>query len=128
MPRLGEFAGMPQDHPFDTESKVTDTEFMLQTAHEIPSADLSAIGAIGFSAGGRWALSEAMKNSDVHAVVSLDTVMLFNDATTRDWKAQPFFALDAVRVPLLHLVRRRWVPQQDASMWDAMKFADRTMM
>src|SRR5947209_4356238 len=43
MPRLGEFAGMPQDHPFDTESKVTDTEFMLQTAHEIPSADLSAI-------------------------------------------------------------------------------------
>src|SRR5947207_7853783 len=28
MPRLGEFAGMPRDHPLDTETKVQDTEFV----------------------------------------------------------------------------------------------------
>src|SRR2546423_4362044 len=37
MPRLGEFAGMPQDHPLDTQTKVNDTELILQTAHQIPA-------------------------------------------------------------------------------------------
>ena len=128
MPRLGEFAGMPQDHPFDTETKVQDTEFMLQFAHEIPSADLSAIGAIGFSAGGRWALSEAMRLPDLRAVVSLDSVMLFNDAVAKDWRRYPFYDLAAVHVPVLHMIRRAWVPQQDAAIWDGMRYADRTML
>ena len=128
MPRLGEFAGMPQDHPLDTETKVNDTEFMLQTAHEIAPADFSRIGAIGFSAGGRWALSEAMRNWDVRAVVSLDSVMLFNDAAARNWKTLGFYNLDAVRVPVLHMIRREWVPQQDPAIWDGMHLADRTML
>src|SRR5205814_8044468 len=117
-----------QDHPLDTETKVNDTEFMLQTAHEIPSVDFSRIGAIGFSAGGRWALSEAMRNWDVRAVVSLDTVMLFNDATARNWRTFGFYNLDAVRVPVLHMIRREWVPQQDPAIWEGMHFADRTML
>src|SRR6266550_3402311 len=116
MPRLGEFAGMPRDHPSDTETKVQDTEFVLQTAHEIPAADLNTIGAIGFSAGGRWALSEAMRIPDVLAVVSLDSVMLFNDAVARDWRRYPFYNIEAVHVPVLHMIRRAWVPQQDATM------------
>jgi len=128
MPRLGPFAGTPPDDPFDTPAKVADTEFLLQTAHELPQADVENIGAIGFSAGGRWALSLAMINADVHAVVSLDTVLLFNDATGKNWRALPFFNTDAVRVPVLHLVRRAWVPQQDAAMWEGMRFADRTMI
>ncbi|MFL6247373.1 MAG: hypothetical protein ACJ74H_15185 [Thermoanaerobaculia bacterium] len=128
MPRLGEFAGMPPDGPTDTQAKVDDTEFMLQVAHEIPAADLDNLGAIGFSAGGRWALSAAMRNPDVHAVVSLDTVMLFHDAAARNWQALPFYDLNAVRVPVLHMIRRAWVPQQDAAAWEAMRNADRTML
>src|SRR5437868_11452435 len=121
MPRLGEFAGMPQDHPFDTETKVQDTEFLLQTAHEIPAADLNTIGAIGFSAGGRWALSEAMRIPDLRAVVSLDSVMLFNDVAGKDWRRYPFYNLEAVHVPVLHLIRREWVPQQDSAAWNGMR-------
>lgn len=128
MPRVAPFAGLALDTPTDTADKVRDTDFMLQVAHEVPQADLQNIGTIGFSAGGRWALSEAMKTRDVHAVVSLDSVMLFNDVTTADWKKQPYFSLEQVRVPVLHMVRRAWVPQQDAAMWDGMRFADRTMM
>jgi|ERR1051326_2571218 dienelactone hydrolase len=128
MPRLGAFAGAPPDDPSDTALKVADTEFMLQVAHELPQADVENIGAIGFSAGGRWALSEAMRNDNVHAVVSLDTVMLFDDATAKNWRALPFYSVDAVRVPVLHLVRREWIAQQDASMWSAMRCADRTML
>jgi len=128
MPRLGEFAGMPQDGATDTQSKVMDTDFLLQVAHEIPSADRNVIGAIGFSAGGRWALSEAMRNRDVRAVVSLDSVMLFNDAAGDDWRKLPFYDVNAVRVPLLHMIRRVWVPQQDAKMWESMRYADRTQI
>jgi dienelactone hydrolase len=128
MPRLGDFAGMPGDYPTDTETKVQDTEFLLQTAHEIAAADTSNIGAIGFSAGGRWALSEAMRDVDVHAVVSLDSVMLFNDLWAKNWRALPFYNLDAVRVPVLHMVRRQWVPQEDRTMWDGMRNADRTLL
>ncbi len=128
MPRLGEVAGMPADHPLDTETKVDDTEFLLQTAHEIPGADLENLGAIGWSAGGRWALSEAMRQPNVHAVVSLDSVMLFNDVAARNWRSLPFYNLDAVRVPVLHLIRREWVPLQDAAMWDGMRNAERTML
>jgi len=124
MPRLGDFAGMPPDSPGDTLTKVMDTDFMLQVAHELPSADRNVIGAIGFSAGGRWALSEAMRNRDVRAVVSLDSVMLFNEPA--DWHRLPFFDLDAVQVPVLHMIRREWVPREDAAMWQSMRFADRT--
>lgn len=124
-PRLGAFAGLPQDTPDDTDSKVRDTEFVLQAAHDFPSAGVRNLAAIGFSAGGRWALAMAMKNSDVRAVVSLDTVMLFDDAAARNWKQLPFFNLDAVRAPVLHMVRRAWVPQEDAARWSAMRFAER---
>jgi len=91
-------------------------------------ADLHNIGAIGFSAGGRWALATAMKNADVHAVVSLDSVMLFNDNVAEAWKRMPHFNLDAVRVPVLHLVRDAFAKQEDPKMWEAMRFADRTYM
>jgi tetratricopeptide (TPR) repeat protein len=128
MPRLGAFAGLPPDSPFDMPDKIADTNFLLQTAHEFPNADLHDIGAIGFSAGGRWALSEAMRTADVHAVVSLDSVMLFNDATATNWRALPLYDLNAVRVPVLHMIRRTWVPQQDASMWEKLRFADRTQI
>ncbi|HJW94938.1 MAG TPA: hypothetical protein VJ901_15090 [Thermoanaerobaculia bacterium] len=128
MPRLGAFAGLPPDSPFDMSDKIADTNFLLQAAHEIPNADVHNIGAIGFSAGGRWALSEAMRTSDVHAVVSLDSVMLFNDQTATNWRALPLYDLGAVRVPVLHMIRRTWVPQQDASMWEKLRFADRTQI
>ena len=128
LPRLGEFAGMPQDGPTDTLTKVLDTDFLLQTAHEIPSADRNVIGAIGFSAGGRWALSEAMRNRDVRAVVSLDSVMLFHDPAGDNWRRLPFYDVNAVQVPVLHMIRRDFERQQDASIWESMRFADRTQV
>lgn len=128
MPRLGFFAGMPPDAPTDTDAKVRDTEFLLQVARDFPSADIHNLGTIGFSAGGRWALSMAMKNPDVRAVVSLDSVMLFNDAAGRNMRTLPYFDLDAVRVPVLHMIRRTWVPQEDAAMWNALRYAERTAL
>jgi dienelactone hydrolase len=127
-PRLGAYAGLPQDNRdvLDLETKLRDMDFVLNAIREWRQADVSNIGTIGFSAGGRWALAAAMKNADVKAVVSLDSVMLFPDAVNAAWRTLPHFNLDAVRVPVLHLTRTEFAKQDDLAMWNAMRYADRT--
>lgn len=127
-PRLGAFAGLPPDgrDRLDLETKIRDCDFVLNALGEIPAADLQTVGTLGFSAGGRWALSLAMKNWNVRVVVSLDSVMLFDDAVSREWRALPFYDPDAVRVPVLHLVRRAWVPQETSDLWSRLRYAKRT--
>ncbi|HYI07692.1 MAG TPA: hypothetical protein VEK57_01365 [Thermoanaerobaculia bacterium] len=127
-PRLGAFAGFPQDNrdALDLETKLRDMDFVLNELGAWPQADPSNMAAIGFSAGGRWALAAAMKYPDVRAVVSLDSVMLFNDAVTAAWRSMPHFDLEAVRVPVLHLTRTAFAKQDDRKMWEAMRYADRT--
>ncbi len=130
-PRTGAFAGFPQDNrdALDLETKLRDMDVLLNVARaDVPQADLGNIAVLGFSAGGRWALATAMKNPDVRAVVSLDSVMLFNDPVTDAWKRMTHFNLDSVRVPVLHMVRGEFAKQEDPKMWEAMRYADRTYM
>jgi len=127
-PRLGAFAGLPQDNrdALDLETKLRDMDFMLNAIRDWKQADTTNMAALGFSAGGRWALAAAMKSPDVRAVVSLDSVMLFNDRVTEAWKTMPHYNLDSVRVPVLHMVRSAFAAQEDMKMWEAMRYADRT--
>jgi hypothetical protein len=69
-----------------------------------------------------------MRPGDVHAMVSLDTVMLFNDALGQIWRRMPLFNPDLVRAPVLHLVRREWVPREDRELWSRMRYCDRTSL
>jgi dienelactone hydrolase len=127
-PRLGAWAGFPADNrdALDLETKLRDMDFVLNAMKDFPQADLSNIGAIGFSAGGRWALAAAMKSPDVKAVVSLDSVMLYDDPVTAAWRTMPHFNLDAVRAPILHLTSAAFAKGDDAKMWEALRHADRT--
>ncbi|MEO8191693.1 MAG: hypothetical protein ABI682_15275 [Acidobacteriota bacterium] len=127
-PRVGATAGLPPENRDreDLVTKIRDIDFLIDVMHEFPAADVHRLGAVGFSAGGRWALSEAMQNPDVRAVVSLDSVMLFKDPTLDAWKQLPLFNLEAVRVPVLHCIRRAWVPLEDATLWESLKYAERT--
>jgi tetratricopeptide (TPR) repeat protein len=126
-PRLGGYAGLPQDgrDRFDLDTKTRDLDFVLNAMTDVPAADLQNLGTVGFSAGGNWALSMAMRNWNVKAVVSLDTVMLFDDGVSRAWRTLPFYDPDAVRVPVLHLVRRAWVPQETSDLWSRLRYAER---
>ena len=130
MPRIGAFSGLPADglDARDLESKIRDMDFLLASMHEFPSADLGNVGVVGFSAGGRWGLSELMQPGDIHAMVSLDTVMLFNDPTGQAWRKMPLFNPDLVRAPVLHMIRREWVPREDRELWKQMRYSDRTSM
>ena len=130
-PRLGAFAGLPPDNrdALDLETKLRDMDFVLNVIrNEVPQADVHNIGAIGFSAGGRWALAAAMKNADVRAVVSLDSVMLFNDPVTEAWRRMPHYNLEAVRIPVVHMARPQFAAQEDPKIWESMRYADRTYM
>lgn len=130
MPRLGVYSGLPPDgfDARDLESKIRDMDFVLAAMHDFPSADLANVGVVGFSAGGRWGLSELMRPGDIRAMVSLDSVLLFNDATGQIWRKMPLFNTGLVRAPVLHMVRREWVPREDREMWKQMRHSDRTLM
>ena len=130
-PRVGAFAGLPADNrdALDLDTKLRDMDFVLNVVRsEVKQADMHNIGSLGFSAGGRWALAAAMKNPDVHAVVSLDSVMLFNDPVNEAWKRLPSYNLDNVKVPVLHMVRTAFAKQEDPKLWESMRYADRTYM
>ncbi|HTE53886.1 MAG TPA: hypothetical protein VK698_23685, partial [Kofleriaceae bacterium] len=129
-PRLGATAGMPTDWRDELEllTRMADLDRVVAAVGALPQADPDALAAIGFSAGGRWALQAAMSNPHVRAVVSLDTVMLFDDDGGHAWRRYPAFDLEAVRVPVLHAIRAEWVPREDPGMWRAMRHADRTTL
>jgi hypothetical protein len=38
----------------------------------------------------------------------------------------PLFDPLSVRSPILHLIRREWVPRETAELWEAMRYAERT--
>jgi hypothetical protein len=40
----------------------------------------------------------------------------------------PFYDPDRVRVPVLHMVRREWVPRETSGLWAAMRNAERTKL
>lgn len=129
-PRLGAFAGLPQDNrdALDLETKLRDIDFVINEMRAWKQADLTSLASLGFSAGGRWALAAAMKYPDVKAVVSLDSVMLFDDPLLAAWRTMPHFNLDAVRVPVLHMTRKEFADQDSAAMWKDLRYADRTQI
>jgi dienelactone hydrolase len=126
-PRLGLYAGLPPDGGdlLDLISKLADLDQVINAVAAVPEADVTNMAAIGFSAGGIWALQTAMKNFHVRAVVSLDSVMLFDEQRARAARQAPHFNPDAVRVPIMHLIRKEWVPRESAKQWEALRYADR---
>lgn len=128
MPRVDSTSGAADRAGPDLYTKALDVDFLLNEMASFPYADVHNVGGIGFSAGGHWMLGEAMRNPDVHAVVSLDTVMLYHDAVGQAFAALPFYGLDRVRVPVLHMIRSVWVPNEDPALWKNMRYADRTYL
>ncbi|HEV7919671.1 MAG TPA: hypothetical protein VGR02_02655 [Thermoanaerobaculia bacterium] len=126
MPRVDSTPGAGDRAATDLWTKALDNQFLINEAARLPAADVHNIGLTGFSAGGHWALGEAMRNPDVRAVVSLDSIMLYHEAVGQAFAAMPFYSLDRVRVPVLHMIRSVWVPNEDASLWTGMRYADRT--
>lgn len=126
MPRLGTTAGINNVEALDQDTKSRDIDFIIDELSRFAPADIHRLGITGFSAGGRWALIEAMRNPDLRAIVSLDSVMLFNDNGGKAMEANPVWDLQRVRVPILHMIRHEWVPQEHTDWWPALRLSERT--
>jgi len=107
----------------DYDAKSRDMAFMLDELSRFAPADTMNLGVTGFSAGGRWALGEAMRNPNVRGVVSHDSILLFGDG--QQFAEMPFYAADRMRVPLLHMIRREWVPRETSQLWSELRHSDR---
>ncbi|HEV8239943.1 MAG TPA: hypothetical protein VGS57_11295 [Thermoanaerobaculia bacterium] len=128
LPRLPPMLSLVDNSPtrLDYDAKSRDLDFLLAEVAKLPFADARTVGVTGFSAGGRWAIGEAMRNQNVRAVVSQDSVLLFGDDGAAQQAAMPYYDPERVRVPVLHLVRREFVPRESPDLWNAMRLADRT--
>jgi len=130
LPRLPPTASLVDNSPtlLDYDAKSRDLDFLLAEVSRLPFADARTVGVTGFSAGGRWAIGEAMRNPDVRAVVSQDSILLFGDDGATQLAAMPYYEPDRVRVPVLHMVRREWVPRETSGLWTAMRNAERSRL
>jgi tetratricopeptide (TPR) repeat protein len=109
----------------DHDAKSRDLDLLLREVAALPFAEAGNVGVTGFSAGGRWALGAAMRNPAVRALVSQDSILLFPGAGT-ELSGLPFWEPARVRAPVLHMVRRAWVPQETSTTWNDLAFAART--
>lgn len=101
-------------------------EFVIYFLSGGPVADVTRIGIAGFSFGGNASLLEAMKNSDVCAVMSMDSNIGYQGAL--DFlKSDPDFSVERMGLPLLHFSRKD-VPGLDDRLLDTLRYADRTII
>ena len=128
LPRLPPTASLVDSSPTrpDYDAKSRDLDFLLAEVGRLPFADARTVGVTGFSAGGRWAIGEAMRNPEVRAVVSQDSILLFGDDGATQHAGMPYYDPERVRVPVLHMIRREWVPQETSDLWKAMRNSERT--
>src|SRR5215208_2568868 len=87
------------------ETHTRDMEILFEQMKTLPFADMSRVGAMGFSFGGQAALLMAMRNTDVKAVVGLDPSFVGSNYNPF-LKSSPFYNVDNVTVPVLELHRK----------------------
>ena len=81
-----------------------DIEFVIGSLHDYPGVDPDKLGLIGFSMGGSAATLVQMRNTDIDAVVYLDTGIVFKIVDS--WfKPSNYYDLNNLRAAQLYLTR-----------------------
>ena len=81
-----------------------DIEFVIGSMHDYPKVDPDKLGLIGFSMGGSAATLVQMRNTDIDAVIYLDTGIVFSIVDT--WfKPSNYYDLNNLRAAQLYLSR-----------------------
>jgi tetratricopeptide (TPR) repeat protein len=106
----------------DLETQALDLQYAIGAVHVFPNIDRRRLGIIGYSVGGVVALSLAMRNTDVDALVTLDPtfgVTPFIKLATDS----PYYAPTNFRVPWMYMYRVE--PATNLAVSDALKYSDR---
>jgi len=84
----------------DLETQVRDMEFVISRARAFQNASRERLGLVGFDLGGMASLILQMRNTDVEAVIALDSGIMF-EHNTRLLRQSPFYDPQKLRVPLM---------------------------
>lgn len=104
------------------ETETRDLEFLLEDMRRMPFAEPNRIGAMGYSYGGQAALLLAMRNSDIDAVVGLDSSFISVDFS-KHLKNSPFYNIDNVTAPILEI--HMSAPHVTYEVTDALRYSPR---
>lgn len=110
-------------HAIGLETHTRDMEFLFEQIKANPIADMSRVGAMGFSYGGQAALLMAMRNTDIKAVVGLDPSFIGSNYN-QFLKSSPFYNVDNVTIPVLEL-HRKDDKTVTYDVTDALKYSER---
>ena len=92
----------------DMETQARDIEFLIKEVQKLPYVDTNHMATMGFSFGGLSNVLSQMRNSSIKAIVSLDGSIKYQFDTL---KKSPFFNLDKVNVPFIHMAQKN-IPEQ----------------
>ncbi|MGH7490881.1 MAG: tetratricopeptide repeat protein [bacterium] len=112
------------------ETQARDMEFIIAFLRDFPNVDQDKLGVAGFSFGGLPAATLAMRNTDVDAVLSLDSAigdnggysLLFRTANFNPANVRAAFMLMAADTPAPN------TPNLDLNFYKAIKFADKYLL
>lgn len=111
----------------DLETQVRDMEFVISRARAFPNASRERLGLIGFDLGGMASLILQMRNTDVDALIALDSGIMF-EHNTRLLRQSPFYDPEKLRVPLMAVTGMTAEIEatgvhEDLSLFEAAKYA-----
>lgn len=86
------------------EQEVRDMEFVIASMHDFPSVDHDRMAVAGFDYGGLAALLLQMRNTDVDALIGIDTGIIFRHNNVL-LKQSPYYNLANLRVPMLLITK-----------------------
>ncbi len=94
--------------PKDLEIQARDIEFLIKEVRKLPYVETDHIATMGFSFGGLSNVLSQMRNENIMAIVSLDGSIKYQYDTL---KKSPFFNVDKVDVPFIHMAQKN-IPEQ----------------
>lgn len=99
-PLLGTSSRQVNIDGIDLETQTRDMEFVFSRARSLPNTDPNRLGLVGFDLGGMSALLLQMRNTDVDALVCLDSG-IYLEHNLKLLKASPHYDPTKLRVPLM---------------------------
>lgn len=108
------------------ETQARDLEFTIRRLLEDPRTDRESLGLVAFSNGGLAAFLSLMRNSNIDALVSLDSVLGFSFAGPL-LRQSPFFDPSKAQAPVMHL-HPKGAQGSDLGLLNSLKYADTTLL
>lgn len=120
---LGSFDLNPSENDADLETLVRDMEFALSYMKDQPYVDSHKIGLLGYDTGAAAAILFQMRSSDIDAVGCIQGTF-DNDNINEIMSRNPYFDIDRMNVPMLHLYKENR-PAADDTFMERIRFSPR---